>query len=48
MSTIPATPSPATVPPVTKDPAPPAAGRPRRGLNANSRWFPYLLVSRWC
>ncbi|WP_328344048.1 ABC transporter permease [Micromonospora sp. NBC_00421] len=44
MSTIPATPSPATVPPVTTDPAPPKAGRPRRGLNANSPWFPYLLV----
>ncbi|MEU8374557.1 iron ABC transporter permease [Micromonospora sp. NPDC048894] len=44
MSTIPATPSPATVPPVTKDPAPPRADRPRRGLNANSPWFPYLLV----
>ncbi|WFE67241.1 iron ABC transporter permease [Micromonospora sp. WMMD714] len=44
MSTIPATPSPATVPPVTQDPAPPKADRPRRGLNANSPWFPYLLV----
>ncbi|MEU7960580.1 ABC transporter permease [Micromonospora humida] len=44
MSTIPATPSPATVPPVTQDPAPPPAARSRRGLNANSPWFPYLLV----
>ncbi|MFI9642580.1 ABC transporter permease [Micromonospora sp. NPDC051925] len=44
MSTIPATPSPATVAPVTKDPTPPPAERPRRGLNANSPWFPYLLV----
>ncbi|MEV4769173.1 ABC transporter permease [Micromonospora humida] len=44
MSTIPATPSPATVPPVTQDPVPPKAARPRRGLNANSPWFPYLLV----
>ncbi|WP_240762333.1 MULTISPECIES: iron ABC transporter permease [unclassified Micromonospora] len=44
MTTIPATPSPATVPPVTQDPAPPPAARPRRGLNANSPWFPYLLV----
>ncbi|MGC5659059.1 ABC transporter permease [Micromonospora sp. WMMD723] len=44
MSTIPATPSPATVPPVTQDPVPPPAARPRRGLNANSPWFPYLLV----
>ncbi|MEU7617289.1 iron ABC transporter permease [Micromonospora rifamycinica] len=44
MSTIPATPSPATVPPVTQDPVPPKVDRPRRGLNANSPWFPYLLV----
>ncbi|WP_329012897.1 iron ABC transporter permease [Micromonospora rifamycinica] len=44
MSAIPATPSPATVPPVTQDPGPPKADRPRRGLNANSPWFPYLLV----
>ncbi|WP_431918006.1 ABC transporter permease [Micromonospora wenchangensis] len=44
MSTIPATPSPATVPPVTQDPTPPPAARPRRGLSANSPWFPYLLV----
>ncbi|MFY1681118.1 ABC transporter permease [Micromonospora sp.] len=44
MSTIPATPSPATVPPVTQDPVGPKAARPRRGLNANSPWFPYLLV----
>ncbi|MFJ8687286.1 ABC transporter permease [Micromonospora wenchangensis] len=44
MSTIPATPRAATVPPVTQDPAPPPAARPRRGLNANSPWFPYLLV----
>ncbi|MGW5672600.1 ABC transporter permease [Micromonospora sp. NPDC003776] len=45
MSTIPATPSAATVPPATGDPAPPRARRSRRlTVGANSPWFPYLLV----
>ncbi|WP_245716194.1 ABC transporter permease [Micromonospora humi] len=44
MSTIPATPSAATVPPITEDPTPPGRRSRRPGLNANSRWFPYVLV----
>ena len=44
MSTIPATPSAATVPPITEDPTPPGRRSRRPQLNANSRWFPYLLV----
>lgn len=45
MSTIPATPSAATVPPATGDPAPPRTRRSRRlTVGANSPWFPYLLV----
>ncbi|MDI5942427.1 hypothetical protein QLR68_30800, partial [Micromonospora sp. DH15] len=48
MTTIPATPSPATVAPVTKEPTPPPG--PRRRLadrfagGTGSRWFPYVLV----
>ncbi|MEV0807119.1 iron ABC transporter permease [Micromonospora sp. NPDC050200] len=44
MSTIPATPSTATVPPVTEDREPPRARRSRTAFTANSPWFPYLLV----
>ncbi|MFI5833386.1 ABC transporter permease [Micromonospora sp. NPDC051300] len=44
MSTIPATPSAATVPPITEDPTPPGRRSRRPALNANSRWFPYVLV----
>ncbi|SCG34097.1 iron(III) transport system permease protein [Micromonospora humi] len=44
LSTIPATPSAATVPPITEDPTPPGRRSRRPGLNANSRWFPYVLV----
>ncbi|MFE9692780.1 ABC transporter permease [Micromonospora sp. NPDC005806] len=45
MSTIPATPGAATVPPVTKEPTPPRARRPWRFAGgANSPWFPYVLV----
>ncbi|GAB3081531.1 ABC transporter permease [Micromonospora schwarzwaldensis] len=44
MSTIPATPSAATVPPITEDPTPPGRRSRRPLVGANSRWFPYLLV----
>ncbi|MFU8872986.1 ABC transporter permease [Micromonospora sp. SL4-19] len=45
MSTIPATPGAATVPPVTKEPTPPRARRSRWFAGgANSPWFPYVLV----
>jgi iron(III) transport system permease protein len=44
VSTLPATPSAVTVPPVTEDPTPPRGRRPRNAFGANSRWFPYLLV----
>ncbi|WP_225852235.1 iron ABC transporter permease [Micromonospora sp. AMSO12t] len=48
MSTLPATPSPATVAPITGEPTPPRG--PRRRLaerfagGTGSRWFPYVLV----
>lgn len=44
MSTLPATPSAVTVPPVTEDPTPPRGRRSRNAFGANSPWFPYLLV----